>query len=65
MAVGSLIMVFAFPGIGVHHDVNAGLWRGLWYEKNQMGIVMVAGATAATAVLASGDPRRLILRGFG
>ena len=60
MAVGSLVMVFAFPSIGVHSDVNAGLWRGLWYEKNQMGIVMVAGATAATAVLASGDPRRLI-----
>lgn len=60
MAVGSLVMVFAFPSIGVHSDVNAGLWRGLWYEKNQMGIVMVAGATAATATLASGDPRRLI-----
>lgn len=60
MAVGSLVMVFAFPAIGVHHDVNAGLWRGLWYEKNQMGVVMVAGATAATAVLASGDPRRLV-----
>lgn len=60
MAVGSLIMVFGYPTIGVHHDVNAGLWRGLWYEKNQMGIVMVAGATAATAVLASGDPRRFV-----
>ena len=60
MAVGSLVMVFAFPSIGVHSDVNAGLWRGLWYEKNQMGIVMVAGATAATAALASGDPRRFV-----
>ncbi|MFC7380142.1 O-antigen ligase family protein [Brevundimonas sp. GCM10030266] len=60
MAVGSLIMVFAFPAIGVHHDVNAGLWRGLWYEKNQMGAVMVIGATAAAACLASGDSRRLL-----
>ena len=60
MAIGSLVMVFAFPAIGVHQDVNAGLWRGLWYEKNQMGLVMVAGATAAAAVMASGDPRRLI-----
>ena len=60
MAVGSLIMVFAFPAIGVHHDVNAGLWRGLWYEKNQMGAVMVIGATAAAACLASGDQRRLL-----
>lgn len=60
MAIGSLVMVFAFPAIGVHHDVNAGLWRGLWYEKNQMGIVMVAGSIAAAATLASGDPRRLV-----
>ena len=60
MAVGSLVMVFAFPSIGVHHDVNAGLWRGLWYEKNQMGAVMVIGATAAAACLASPDPRRLL-----
>ncbi|KQW79658.1 O-antigen ligase family protein [Brevundimonas sp. Root1279] len=60
MAVGSLIMVFAFPAIGVHHQENAGLWRGLWYEKNQMGAVMVIGATAAAACLASPDPRRLL-----
>ncbi|MDP1778543.1 MAG: O-antigen ligase, partial [Brevundimonas sp.] len=60
MAVGSLIMVFAFPAIGVHHLDNAGLWRGLWYEKNQMGAVMVIGATAAAACLVSPDPRRLL-----
>ena len=53
LAVGSLVMVFAFPTIGVHQQDNAGLWRGLWYEKNQMGIVMVAGATAAAACLAA------------
>lgn len=57
MALGSLVMVFAFPSIGVHSDINAGLWRGLWYEKNQMGIVMVAGAVGAAAVLATGDRR--------
>ena len=60
MAVGSLVMVFAFPSIGVHQFDNAGLWRGLWYEKNQMGAVMVIGATAAAACLASSDPRRLL-----
>ncbi len=60
MAVGSLVMVFAFPAIGVHQYDNAGLWRGLWYEKNQMGAVMVIGATAAAACLASPDPRRLL-----
>jgi O-antigen ligase len=60
MGLGSLVMVFAFPAIGVHHGDNDGLWRGLWYEKNQMGLVMSAGAVAAAACLASGDPRRLL-----
>lgn len=60
MAIGSLVMIFAFPSIGVHQYDNAGLWRGLWYEKNQMGAVMVIGATAAAACLASPDPRRLL-----
>jgi len=60
MGLGSLIMVFAFPAIGIHQYDNAGLWRGLWYEKNQMGVVMVAGAIAAAACLASPDPRRLL-----
>ena len=58
MAIGSLVMVFGFPAIGVHQEENAGLWRGLWYEKNQMGAVMVIGATASAACLASPDPRR-------
>jgi len=53
MAVGSLIMVFAYPKVGVHQLDNAGLWRGLWYEKNQMGLVMVVGAVSAAACLAA------------
>lgn len=61
MALGSLVAVFAFPAIGVHQTDNAGLWRGLWYEKNQMGLVMVIGAVSAAAWLASnadvGDAR--------
>lgn len=64
MAMGSLVMVFLFPSIGVHSDVNAGLWRGMWYEKNQMGLVMVAGATACAACLAIGG-RDWILAGAG
>lgn len=53
MAVGSLIMVFGYPKVGVHQFDNAGLWRGLWYEKNQMGLVMVVGAVSAAATLAA------------
>ena len=60
MGLGSLVMVFANPAIGVHQTENAGLWRGLWYEKNQMGLVMSAGAVAAAACLACGDQRRLL-----
>ncbi|WP_396593152.1 O-antigen ligase family protein [Brevundimonas sp. R86498] len=58
LGLGSLVMVFANPTIGIHQEANAGLWRGLWYEKNQMGLVMSAGTVAAAACLASGDPRR-------
>lgn len=57
MAVGSLAMIFALPHIGVHQLDNAGLWRGLWYEKNQMGLVMVVAAVSAAACLAV-DARR-------
>lgn len=58
MGLGSLVMVLAFPSIGIHQYDNAGLWRGLWYEKNQMGVVMVAGAVAAAACLAAEEKRR-------
>jgi O-antigen ligase len=59
MGVASLIMVFANPAIGVHQYENAGLWRGIWYEKNQMGLVMVSGVIAAAACLATSDNHRL------
>lgn len=59
MGLGSLFMVFAFPSIGVHPEVNPGMWRGMWYEKNQMGAVMSAGSIAAAALIASGAGRRL------
>lgn len=55
MAVGSLVFVLAFPTIGIHRDVNVGLWRGMWYEKNQMGQVMVCVAVAAAAWLSVAD----------
>lgn len=49
MAVLSLVFVFAMPSVGVHHGVNDGLWRGVWYEKNQMGLYMVIGGISAAA----------------
>ena len=49
----SLIAVFAFPGFGIHHEANPGMWRGVWYEKNQLGMLMSAGLIAATALWAA------------
>ena len=59
MGLGSLVMVFANPTVGIHQYDNAGLWRGLWYEKNQMGLVMVAGVIAAASCIASSDTQRV------
>ena len=61
LGIGSLIFVFAFPAIGVHHGDNDGLWRGLWYEKNQMGGIMVVGAAASAACIASEQNRHRAL----
>lgn len=60
LAIGSYIACLTYPTMGVHHDVNAGAWRGLWYEKNQMGALMVYGALAAlSAAITSPERRRL------
>ncbi|WP_242913253.1 O-antigen ligase family protein [Brevundimonas pishanensis] len=53
----SVLFVLFLPHIGVHHGVNDGLWRGIWYEKNQMGLVMVACAVGAASWLAAGSDR--------
>ncbi|HYE42400.1 MAG TPA: O-antigen ligase [Caulobacteraceae bacterium] len=58
MAILSLIFVAALPSYGIHDDVNAGMWRGIWYEKNQAGMMMFSGAIAALALLVSGAPGR-------
>ena len=57
LGVGSLIAALAFPGFGVHADVNAGMWRGLWYEKNQLGMVMAVGLISAAALLAAQEQK--------
>jgi O-antigen ligase len=49
LAAGSWVMCLAFPALGVHHLVNAGDWRGLWTEKNELGFLMVTGTMACLA----------------
>ena len=53
LALGSLVMGLAFPSLGVQSDANAGDWRGLWPQKNELGFNMVIGVQAclATALL--------------
>ncbi len=58
LAIGGLLAAVAYPKMGVSHDINAGDWRGLWYEKNQMGAMMVYGALAAMAAILAGSTRR-------
>lgn len=60
LALGSLGMCLAFPGIGIQSDINAGAWRGLWPQKNELGFMMAIGALSslASAVI---DPRRRLL----
>ena len=60
LALGSYVVCLAFPTMGVHHDVNIGLWRGLWYEKNQMGGLMVYGALASVSAAISSPRRRTL-----
>lgn len=60
MGALSIVFVFALPQIGIHHGVNDGLWRGVWYEKNQMGLVMTAGGTSAAAWMVADKAHRKI-----
>jgi O-antigen ligase len=60
LAVGSYFVCLVFPAMGVHHDVNVGLWRGLWYEKNQMGGMMVYGALASVSAAITSPRRRAL-----
>ncbi|WP_292053316.1 MULTISPECIES: O-antigen ligase family protein [unclassified Brevundimonas] len=64
MGVLSVLFVILLPHIGVHHGVNDGLWRGIWYEKNQMGLVMVACAVGAASWLAAGAKRPKLAAGI-
>jgi O-antigen ligase len=60
LAVVSLFVVLAVPSFGVMHTLFPGAWRGLWTEKNTLGINMDLGfiACAAAAML---EPRRRAL----
>ena len=49
LTAGSFFVCLFVPSLGIHNDINAGAWKGLWYEKNQMAAMMVLGFAAACA----------------
>lgn len=42
-AVMSVVFSIALPAYGVHSDMHAGAWRGVYPQKNTLGQVMVLG----------------------
>jgi exopolysaccharide production protein ExoQ len=58
LAAAGFLAAILYPKMGVQHDINAGDWRGLWYEKNQMGAMMVYGALASMAAILAGSTKR-------
>lgn len=58
LALCGFIACVAIPQLGLDHDANVGAWKGLWYEKNQMGTVMAYGALSATAAALLNPARR-------
>ena len=60
MLLASLVTVAVLPSQGVHDDVNAGLWKGVWYEKNQAGMMCFTAILAALALLISGARDRVL-----
>jgi exopolysaccharide production protein ExoQ len=63
LGAGGLLAAIAYPKMGVQHDINAGDWRGLWFEKNQMGAMMVYGALGAMAAILAGTKHRKLFIG--
>lgn len=49
LTLGSYFVCICVPSLGVHNDINAGDWKGLWYEKNQMAAIMTLGFIASCA----------------
>jgi O-antigen ligase len=60
LAVGTLISCVAFPDFGITKEIHPGAWKGLWYEKNQLGGQMtIATLACACAAVTTPERRRL------
>jgi O-antigen ligase len=63
LAIGSYIAVLVAPGWAVHQGLHDGAWKGLWYEKNGLGQIMVWGALACGCAAVLQPARRLLWLG--
>jgi O-antigen ligase len=59
-ALGSFLISVAAPSIGVHAELHAGAWKGLFIQKNELGNSMVRGALACLCAAALAPARRLL-----
>ena len=59
LALGSYLASLAVPSLGVHDDLHAGAWRGLWVQKNALGGTMVRGVLACLCAAALAPQRRV------
>jgi len=59
LAVGSYAVCIGYPVMGIHHGVNAGDWRGLWFEKNALGATMAVSVLASLAAALARPTQRL------
>lgn len=64
IGVLSAAIAVAYPAMGVHFDVHAGAWRGIFWEKNTLGAMMAFGTAAAIAASACQPGRRWMWRGL-
>lgn len=60
IALLSVAFALVLPAYGLEHGIHAGLWRGIFAQKNVLGQVMAFGATIWLLRVLYGDGRRFL-----
>lgn len=58
-----LFVIITMPGTGIHNDVNAGAWKGVFFEKNALGASVAQSAIIITALVHLDKKHRLLWLG--
>lgn len=65
-AVSSFVLSLAFPTYGIMHEVHVGGWRGVYIQKNVLGLMMVLSTLVFLLIaISSSKYRYLTWTGFG